>query len=214
VITTDALPTTRWRSVQDLRTAIHLPPAGVLVGADRLLNQVVLPALGPRPTRLGVLGDQRIAALLAYRLLGVGCLLSVATADPARWRRLLTAAGSRAVVGSRSAGWPPPTTAATEAHLLVSDLPDAPALALGDAPMCTVVHVADEAPDTPFWKGVDAVVVAGRGHGTPLARLLDRDDARELDMLGPGQLGVLDRHRVVAVTPILADAERALLVGG
>ena len=68
-------------------------------------------------------------------------------------------------------------------------------------------------PGGPFWSAVDAVVVAGRGHGPALARLLGRDDARALDGIGPAQLGLLDRHRAVAVTAVLADAERALLLG-
>jgi hypothetical protein len=214
MITTDGLPAMRWRTSRDVAAVLDVPPAGVLVGADRFLTPVVLPAIAPRPTRLGVLGDQRIAALLAYRLLGVGCLLSVATADPARWRRLLTAAGARAVVGARTAGWPPPAAAWDGPHLLVSDLPEPPSTALGDQPLCTVVHVAQTLPaPSPFWSAIDAVVVAGRGHGGALADALGREDARELDLIGPGQLGVLDRSRAVAVTPILADAERVLLVG-
>lgn len=211
MINTDALPATRWRTADDVRTTVAAPPAGVLIGADRLLNQVVLPALGPRPVRLGVLGDQRIAALLAYRLLGVGCLLAVASNDPARWRRLLRAAGARAVVGSRADEWPP---ASNGPHLLVSDLPQAPDPALGDRSLCTVVHVAPRLPaGSVHWAAVDGVITAGTGHGRSLARVLRRPEAIELDAVGPGQLGVLDDSRAVAVTPILADAERMLLLG-
>ena len=64
---------------------------------------------------------------------------------------------------------------------------------------------------SPYWAAVDGVVLAGNGYGSPLARLLGRPEARELDQLGPGQLGVLDRNRAVVVTPILAEAELALL---
>jgi len=79
---------------------------------------------------------------------------------------------------------------------------------------CTVVHVTETVPAAgPFWSAVDAVLVAGRGHGVALARLLGRDDARTLDGIGPAQLGLLDRQRAVAVTAVLADAERALLIG-
>ena len=78
----------------------------------------------------------------------------------------------------------------------------------------TVVHVTETVPAAgPFWSAVDAVLVAGRGHGLALARLLGRDDARTLDGIGPAQLGLLDRQRAVAVTAVLADAERALLIG-
>lgn len=212
MITTDVLPSVRWRSADDVGAVLTVPPAGVLIGADPELAPVVLPALGPSVTRLGVLGDQRIAALLAYRLLGVGCLLTVATATPAHWRRLLTAAGSRAVVGSGTEGWPPDTD---EPHLLVSDLPEPPPVELGDRPLCTLVHVAAQVPTgSAFWPVVDGVVIAGRGHGTPLGAVLGRPDANALDAIGPGQLGVLDRHRVVAATPILADTEREMLLAG
>lgn len=209
MITTEKLPSTRWRSPTDVTTEVRVPRAGVLIGADRLLTPVVLPALGPRPVRLGVLGDQRIAALLAYRLLGVGCVLTVATADPARWRRLLRAAGSRAVVGSRALGWSGGTD---EPQLLVSDLPEAPEA--GDRPFSTTVHVPETLPaGSPYWSQVDGVVVAGTGHGRALAEALGRPHARELDTIGPGQLGVLDASTVSAVTPVLADAERVLLLG-
>jgi hypothetical protein len=210
MITTDALPSVRWRAAEDVTSVLTVPPAGVLIGADAELAPVVLPALGPAVTRLGVLGDQRIAALLAYRLLGVGCLLTVATAEPAHWRRLLRAAGSRAVVGSGTDGWPPDTD---DPHLLVSDLPKPPPVELGDRPLCTVVHVAAAVPAaSEFWPAVDGVVIAGQGHGTPLGAVLGRPDANALDSIGPGELGVLDRHRVVAATPILADTEREMLL--
>jgi hypothetical protein len=211
MITTDVLPATRWRSPQEIRAVLDVPPAGVLIGADADLDPVVLPAIRPRPTRLGVLGDQRIAALLAYRLLGVGCLLAVATTEPARWRRLLAAAGSRAVVGSGTSGWPPQSD---EPQLLVSDLADPPDVTLGDRPLCTMVHVASTVPaDSAFWRSVDGVVIAGHGHGTAVAAALERPDAAALDTLGEGELGVLDRHRVTPVTPILAEVERDMLVG-
>jgi hypothetical protein len=209
MITTDALPASRWRDPRDVRVVLDLPATGVLIGADRQQTPVALPALGPHPTRLGVLGDHRIATLLAYRLLGVGARLTVATADPARWRPLLTAAGSRAMVGASPVGWP---RAATEPQLLVTDLPTAPSPTLGNRPLCTVLHVATAVPaHSPYWSGVHGVVLAGRGYGSPLAHLLGRPDARELDQLGPGQLGVLDRGRALVVTPILAEVELALL---
>jgi hypothetical protein len=209
VITTEVLPAARWRDPRDLPAVFELPPTGLLIGADRQQKPVALPAIGPAPTRLGVLGDHRIATLLAYRLLGVGCRLTVTTADPARWRRLLAAAGPRAVAGPSALGWP---AAGPDPQLLVTDLPAAPPVGLGDQPMCTVLHVAATVPtDSPFWSDVDGVLLAGHGYGTPLARLLDRPDAADLDQLGPGQLGLLDRDRAVVVTPILAEAELALL---
>jgi hypothetical protein len=134
----------------------------------------------------------------------------VATAEPAHWRRLLRAAGSRAVVGSGTEGWPPETD---EPHLLVSDLPTPPPVELGDRPMCTVVHVSATVPQgSAFWPAVNGVVIAGQGHGTPPSAVLGRPDVSALDTIGPGELGVLDRHRVAAATPILTDTEREMLL--
>ena len=211
MITTDLLPATRWREPRDLSSGLDLPATGVLIGADRQQRPVALPAVGPEPTRLGVLGDHRIATLLGYRLLGVGCRLTVATGDPGRWRRLLAAAGARAAVGPSALGWPAPTPRPDGPQLLLTDLPAAPPAGLG-GPLCVVVHVAAAVPTgSAYWSDVDGVLLAGRGYGTPLARLLGRPDAGELDQLGPGQLGLLDRDRAVVVTPILAEAELALL---
>ena len=76
------------------------------------------------------------------------------------------------------------------------------------------MHVVEQVPPGgPYWSAVDAVLVSGRGHGAALARLLGRDDARSLDAIGPTQLGLLDRNRAVAVTAVLADPERSLLLG-
>lgn len=199
-------PVLHWRKPDDVRLVLDVPAAGVFVGVDARSAPVLLPAVGPRGTRIGVVGDWRIAALLAYRLLGVDCLLTLATDEPGRWRHLLNAAGPRATVARRATGWP---LADGAAHLLVTDQATAPVGTSG-----TVVHVVERVPTGgPYWTGVDAVLVAERGHGDALARLLDRDDARTLDAIGPAQLGLLDRTRAVAVTVVLADPERSLLLG-
>lgn len=205
--TTDRLPAVRWREPRDVTAVLDIPPAGVLLGTDPEGAPVVLPAVGPRVTRLGVVGDRRIAGLIAYRLLGVGCLLRIATAAPDRWRHLAGVAGGRASVGPSAAGWPPPH-AAGGPPLLLSDLDAAPDhLARNDRPG-TVVHVVNSVPPGgAYWSAVDAVVVTGPGHGSALARLLGRDDARALDRIGRAQLGLLDHHRAVTVTPVLAAGE-------
>jgi len=209
---TRGLPTVRWREPRDVSVLLEVPPAGVFLGMDAESAPVLLPAIGPRHTRVGVVGDWRIAALLAYRLLGVGCLLTMLTDEPGRWRHLLEAAGTRGTVGRNGAAWPASRGDGSR-HLLVSDLPAPPDPPAAGVP-CTVVHVTEAVPPAgPFWSAVDAVLVAGRGHGLALARLLGRDDARTLDGIGPAQLGLLDRQRAVAVTAVLADAERALLIG-
>ena len=119
---TPGLPTVRWREPRDVSVLLEVPPAGVFLGMDAESAPVLLPAIGPRLTRVGVVGDWRIAALLAYRLLGVGCLLTTLTDDPGRWRHRLEAAGTRGTVGRSGAVWPA-SRADGSRHLLVSDLP-------------------------------------------------------------------------------------------
>ena len=86
-------PTVQWREPGDVTAVLEVPAAGVFLGVDARVGPVLLPAVGPRVTRIGVVGDWRIAALLAYRLLGAGCLLTLADrrtrplAAPARGRR-------------------------------------------------------------------------------------------------------------------------------
>jgi hypothetical protein len=199
-------PTVRWHEPGDVTAVLDVPAAGVFLGLDARSAPVLLPAVGPRTTRVGVVGDWRIAALLAYRLLGVGCLLTLATDEPGRWRHLLDAAGPRGTVTRSVTAWPPSTGGA---HVLVTDQETPPDPAAG-----TVVHAVNRVPAAgPYWTAVDAVLVAGTGHGAALARLLGRDDARSLDGIGPAQLGLLDRHRTVAVTAVLTDPERSLLLG-
>ena len=53
MITTEALPASRWRDPGDLRAVLDLPPAGVLIGADRQQTPVALPAIGPQPDPAG-----------------------------------------------------------------------------------------------------------------------------------------------------------------
>jgi hypothetical protein len=199
----------QWREPGDVTAVLDVPRAGVFIGTDAESAPVLLPAVGPRVIRIGVVGDWRIAALLAYRLLGVGCRLTLTSREPGRWRHLLDAAGARGTAARSAEGWPPADGAA---HLLVTDL--AAAQIVDTRTPCTVVHVVERVPaGGPYWPLVDAVLVVGRGHGAALARLLGRDDARTLDGIGPTQLGLLDRHRAVAVTAVLADPERALLLG-
>lgn len=210
--TTDRLPTTRWREPRDIAATLRIPAAGVLLGTtaapDGGTERVVLAAVGPRVTRIGVVGSRRVAVLLAHRLLGVGCVLRIATAAPDRWRHLLDVAGGRASAAPSTGGWPPNRRVGGP-PVLVSDLAEAPDdLARDERRPCTVVHVTGAVPPGgAFWSAVDAVVVTGPGHGAALARLLHRDDALELDGIPPAQLGLLDHSEVVAVTPLLAPGE-------
>ena len=211
VITTEVLPAPAGATRESVRAVLELPPAGVLIGADRQQAPVALPAIGPRPTRLGVLGDHRIATLLAYRLLGVGCRLRVATADPGRWRRCWPRPGPGRWSARAPPSWPPTGPDADEPQLLVTDLPAAPTPGLGDRPLSTVVRIATAVPtDSPYWAAVHGVVLAGPATA-PRWPAAGPARSRRAGPAGPRPLGLLDRSRAIVVTPILAEAELALL---
>jgi hypothetical protein len=167
---------------------VTVPEAGVVVGTNRDGTPVLLPAVGARPIRIGVLAFPPL--LLAFRLLGVGCEVTVLTAEPRRWvfpvpdRRLH-------VTAERS--WPvnrpaPPGSGAGP-QVLISDLPVPPTRQVGDQPWCTVIHCAPRAPAADFWAGVDAVLT--RGNGDDLAMVVGR--------------------RTVPFRPVLAPAEAPLV---
>jgi hypothetical protein len=139
---------------------VTIPEAGVVIGVDREGAPVLLPALGARPTRIGVLAFP--PRLLAFRLLGAGCEVTVFTADPRRWvfpvaDRRLHVCAERPWPANRPA--PPGTGAGPQ--VLVSDLPTPPARHVGDQPWCTVIHCAPRASD--FLAGADVVLTRGNG---------------------------------------------------
>ena len=47
------LPTGRWREPRDVSVVLEVPPAGVFLGMDAESAPVLLPAIGPRLTRVG-----------------------------------------------------------------------------------------------------------------------------------------------------------------
>jgi hypothetical protein len=141
---------------------VTLPAAGVVIGTDRDGTPVLLPAVGARPVRIGVLAFPPL--VLAFRLLGVGCEVTVCTQAPQRWgpledRRLHVSAG-----GQWPTSAPAPPGAGAGPQVLISDLPTPPARGLGDQPWCTVIHVALRVPPgSDFWAAADAVLTRGAG---------------------------------------------------
>ena len=205
-------PTVHWREPGDVSAVLDVPAAGVFLGVDATIGPGA--AARGRAARHPDRGGRRLAHRRAARLPAARRRLP---ADPGDRRTRPLAAPARrrrppGTVARSGAGWPPPAGGA--AHLLVTDLATPPNPAAGTRTPCTVVHVVEQVPPGgPYWSAVDAVLVSGRGHGAALARLLGRDDARSLDAIGPTQLGLLDRNRAVAVTAVLADPERSLLLG-
>jgi hypothetical protein len=159
---------------------VTLPAAGIVVGTDRDGNPVLLPAVAARPVRVGVLAFPPL--VLAFRLLGAGCAVTVFTQAPQRWAPLK-------VPVSAGGQWPAarPTP---PGQVLVSDLPAPPDRRLGDQPWCTVVHVAPRVPPgSEFWAAADAVLTRGAGE----------------------ELAMVTGRRTVSFRPVVAPAEARLL---
>jgi hypothetical protein len=162
---------------------VTIPEAGVVVGTDRDGAPVLLPAVGARPIRVGVLAFP--PRLLAFRLLGVGCEVTVFTVEPWRWvfpvpDRRLHVTAERPWPANR----PAPPGVGGGPQVLISDLPVPPGRDVGDQPWCTVIHCAPRAPAS-----VDAVLT--RGNGDELAMVVGR--------------------RTVAFRPVLTPAEAPLV---
>lgn len=148
---------------------VTVPEAGVVVGTGRDGTPVLLPAVGARPIRIGVLAFP--PRLLAFRLLGVGCEVTIFTAEPRRW---VFPVPDRRLHVTAERPWPvnrpaPPGTGAGP-QVLISDLPAPPTCQVG--PWCTVIHCAPRAPASDFWSSVDAVLT--RGNGDDLALVAGR----------------------------------------
>lgn len=163
---------------------ITLPEAGVVVGTDREGAPVLLPAIAARPVHIGVLAFPPL--VLAFRLLGAGCDVTVFTQAPQRWAPLKSHIGA----GQWPRRRPTPPGAGAGPQVLISDLPAPPARGLGDQPWCTVVHVAPRVPPgSDFWADADAVLTRGAGE----------------------ELALVTGRRTVPFRPVTVPAEARLL---
>jgi len=112
---------------------------GLLVGTDRRQRGIPVRFFRPEPTRIALVGGDWVAAVLVYRALALGAVVSVWTDDPHRWREFAdrTTGGSGRIVVNPAHVTHPPATA-QQPLLFVTD--DA---ALGSAdpselgPWCT-----------------------------------------------------------------------------
>ena len=205
-----ALP---WRAMDDINLSLHLPAAGVLLGADRGGTIACLPAIQPRPVRIGLVGEVGVARLVAHRLLAVGCQVTVYSQRQPAWQRLWTKVGGRRMTfAQRSARWPGVPAGPRMPQALVLDAPEAPPNWVGDAPWCTVIHVATMVPTrSEFWRAADVVVVCGPGHGKAVLSLRNRPDAAMADDLRPGEIALCGRAGTTIVRLDVTPAEMELV---
>jgi hypothetical protein len=180
---------------------LDLPVAGVFLGSTRYGTPVTLPAVRPVLTRVGLIGGIDPAVLLAYRMLAVGCQLTVATARPQAWTALAAWVNERqfAVVESLPrwlGSTPGPPGSAAGPQVIIADQPVPPPAELANAPWCTVIHVATHIPGgSEFWRLVDLVLLTTPGHGRALAGMRNRPDAVAANDLPPGHFALVDWQR-------------------
>ena len=206
---TDTAPP--WRRRTPVPQWPRLPSTGVVLGVDDRGAPVAFPLLVPGgATRVGVVGrDLDLAALVACRLIGQGCELTVVSDRPGPWRRIAAQAPTPTVVADRVGAWPPIGRPCLPA--LIVDVPATPPAEVS-TPWSTVVHVSPRfVPDSPWWRSADLVLASGPQAADVLAasepvgcvpQPRPPDDA--VVAFGGGRVEVLQ--------PVLDDLDRRLLV--
>ncbi|WP_433220640.1 hypothetical protein ACQP00_18385 [Dactylosporangium sp. CS-047395] len=196
------LPSVRWAGPSHVDLPLEIPLGGVFLGIDRTGRPASIPAIQPRPVRIGVLGHPALAGALAYRLLGVGCQVAVLTADPRYWSALRSLVNTPALTWlDAPSNWPPSPGSAPGTYpgpqVLIVDYPTPPPLWVGELPWCTVLHVSSVSPESSeFWARTDAILLTESGFSAAITRRWDLD-ASAADDLREGEIALADRHGVV-----------------
>jgi hypothetical protein len=212
-----ALPAVRWASPGGIDVVAEIPPAGLYLGTDRGGRPAAFAAVQPRTVRVGMLGAPAVAAVLAYRLLAVGCQVTVITLGSQYWSNLYAAINNtRLTLADRPVGWPPtpagPPGANPGPQALILDYPTPPPRWLGEGPWCTVVHASATLPTgSEFWDGVDAMLLTSPGYSAAAAGRWRRADAGLADDLRPGEIALADRDGTRPIAFPLAPAERDIV---
>jgi hypothetical protein len=211
------LPSVRWPSPDQVDLVAEIPAAGLFLGTDRAGRPAALPILQPRAVRVGMLGAPAVSAVLAYRLLAVGCQLTVITYGTPYWANLYAKVGTnRLVIFDRPSQWPTaaagPPGSGQPPQVLLLDYPTPPPRWLGEGPWCAVVHASPTLPpDSEFWGAVDAMLLTSPGYGSAASWRWRRPDAAQADDLRPGEIALVDKDGTRPITFPLAQAEREIV---
>ena len=202
----------RWSPAQ-LPFQIELPPAGLVLGVDGSGMSATFPLLVPtHSTRVGVVGEAGLARLLALRLLGQSCELTVVTRRTDEWRQL--AAGvpqTPFTISQELHRWP--AEGSTPPWALLIDMDDPPPPGFVRAAWSTVVHLAPSVPHGSGWWQSAQLVLTTRAHAREVAGLRPRLDAAALDRLTDDDVVAVDHGGATVFRPSLTRAEYDLLMG-
>jgi hypothetical protein len=200
------LPSVRWAGPTHIDLTAEIPPGGLFLGTDRSGQPAAVAAVQPRPVRIGLLGHPALAAALAYRLLGVGCQVTVLTAGSPYWTALrrMTVDSTSLTWLNAPTSWPPAPGSAPGSYpgpqVLIVDDPTPPPLWIGELPWCTVMHVSTTPPaGSDFWARVDALLLTGPGYVEAVAQRWGYPDAALADDLRPGEVALADQHGILAI---------------
>lgn len=216
------VPATTWhdRLPDDADTAagpLLLPArAGIHLGTSRDGRPVALPVLGPRGTRVAVLGEPLFGRLTALRLLAAGAYVTADTSRPEPWRWLHQAVRTRLAFTDTARAWPlqrpaPPTVGAGP-QALVSDRRHPPPADAATGAWRTVVHVTPSAPPrTGFWHDPDVLLALDRRHAETVGQLRGRQAAAQTAQLTQGEIILFLPTGTEILRPDISPGERELL---
>jgi hypothetical protein len=201
----------RWLPGQ-LPFQVELPPAGLVLGIDANGMSATFPLLVPgHSTRVGVVGEVGLARLLALRLLGQSCDLTVVSRRRDEWRQLATGVADAPVaISDQLRQWPPQGSAPPWALLI--DMADPPPTGFVRAAWSTVVHFAPSVPHGSGWWQSAHVVLTTRAHVREVAALRPRLDVASIDRLDDDDVVAVDHRGVTIFRPSLSRAEYDLLI--
>jgi hypothetical protein len=190
---------------------LELPPAGLVLGLDGNGMSATFPLLVPtHSTRVGIVGEVGLARLLALRLLGQSCDLTVVTHRHDVWQRLSAGVPETPfAISQQLRRWPlegtPPPWA------LVIDMDDPPPAGFTRAPWSTVVHLASSVPPGSGWWQSAQLVLTTRAHAREVMMLRPRLDASVFGRLADDDVVAIDQGGVNVFRPSLSQREYGLL---
>lgn len=200
----------RWTPGQ-LPLRLDLAPAGVALGVESDGTPATFPLLVPtHSTRVGILAEAGLARLVALRLLGQSCDLTVVTHRFDTWQRLSAGVPETPfAISQQLRRWPLEGTPPPWALLI--DMDDPPPAGFTRVPWSTVVHLAPSLPSASGWWQSAHLVLTTRAHVRSVAALRPRADLSALDRIADDDIVAVQQGGVSVFRSALSQREYQLL---